>query len=342
MLLEGIVHHARGDHDKATKHIESALATGRINPLANYALANVAASAGDFTTARKLLPHTANGLPGLQLKNLDMKNHLDKGYRSAAAHLNLAAVYVMQSWGRPAHDEARAAISADGDNPLAHYLAGKALRLTKGYDKAIDAFAKAHEIEPRFVSALTEMGKLYADRGNYAKAAECYTDLFKIRGIDQLVDPVPLRLALASFYLKEGRGDKALKLYQAIEEHDPRNAVALNEIGWIYGTSKENPERAVPYLERAVALAPNNPRYVDNLGWMLYVKGDYKEAKTQLHKARELLPSSPTIAYHLAMTYAKLGDTDTARTHVERALALSDDFDQRDEALRLSKRLEEN
>jgi Flp pilus assembly protein TadD len=62
----------------------------------------------------------------------------------------------------------------------------------------------------------------------------------------------------------------------------------------------------------AVRLAPNNPAYLNNLGFSLFLREHFKEAITQYEKAARLAPLSHRVRTNMGFAYAALGDLPSA------------------------------
>ena len=60
---------------------------------------------------------------------------------------------------------------------------------------------------------------------------------------------------------------------------------------------------------------------------MLYQSKGYPEAKQASDKALELNTPEPAFYYHAGMIALALGDRDSSRKHLERALSLNPNFD---------------
>ena len=71
-------------------------------------------------------------------------------------------------------------------------------------------------------------------------------------------------------------------------------------------------DEALKYAQTAVELAPTEADYCDTLGWILYRKGLYTSAITYLERA-SANSGNVVWKYHLAMAYAKAGDTKRSR-----------------------------
>jgi len=101
---------------------------------------------------------------------------------------------------------------------------------------------------------------------------------------------------------------------------DPKNAMALNYLGYMLADRGTRVEEALGYIRRAVALDPQNGAYLDSLGWAYYRLGNYDLAEENLRRASERIGIDPTVQQHLGELYQKTGLLKLAATHFERAL----------------------
>jgi Flp pilus assembly protein TadD len=64
------------------------------------------------------------------------------------------------------------------------------------------------------------------------------------------------------------------------------------------------------------------PNSADTLGWAYYHNGSFSAAVPLLEEAVKKAPSNSAYLYHLGLAYAKLKDTDRARSQFERAISI--------------------
>jgi tetratricopeptide (TPR) repeat protein len=68
----------------------------------------------------------------------------------------------------------------------------------------------------------------------------------------------------------------------------PDNHNALNALGFILTINSERQQEAFNYLKQALALSPQNPLYMDNMGLLLYRMGEISDSLEILAKAYKL------------------------------------------------------
>jgi len=73
------------------------------------------------------------------------------------------------------------------------------------------------------------------------------------------------------------------------------------------------------------AIDPENPSYIDTKGWLLYLAGNYKEAKNYIEKALTKNPSNAEVLEHMGDVLMKLNKPDDARKYYRQALEIDSD-----------------
>jgi len=84
-------------------------------------------------------------------------------------------------------------------------------------------------------------------------------------------------------------------------------------LGYMWAERGENLQLAHDMIQQAVKAEPENPAYLDSLGWVLFQLKRPAEALTWLEKAIKLLPEpDATVLDHLGDVLAALGKRDEA------------------------------
>jgi tetratricopeptide (TPR) repeat protein len=85
----------------------------------------------------------------------------------------------------------------------------------------------------------------------------------------------------------DGTGDIELmeQDLQKIINMNPRNAVALNALGYTLADKTDRLEEALKLITVALALRPDNPAILDSMGWVMFKLGKNEEALALLSKA---------------------------------------------------------
>ena len=103
---------------------------------------------------------------------------------------------------------------------------------------------------------------------------------------------------LAYAALLQKKNKIAVELYEKTLEIDSDNATAMNCMGYILADSGLDITRALRLCRRAVDFKPDNPAYLDSLGWAYYKSGDLLEARTWLRRALDIAPDEKEIQRH--------------------------------------------
>jgi tetratricopeptide (TPR) repeat protein len=111
-------------------------------------------------------------------------------------------------------------------------------------------------------------------------------------------------LAYTAFMQKQI--DKALEYYKKALELDSNNATALNGFGFILADQDIDPRKALAYCKKAVEHRPQNPAYLDSLGWAYYKNGELIEARNWLRRAFEVAPQHPEIKQHIRIIIGEI------------------------------------
>jgi tetratricopeptide (TPR) repeat protein len=92
----------------------------------------------------------------------------------------------------------------------------------------------------------------------------------------------------------------------------------LNYLGYTYAEQGERLDEAEKLIRRALAIEPDDGFYIDSLGWVYYMRGNYPQAVEELERAIEHAGDDPTVTEHLGDAYEKSGKTrDAIRVYQE-------------------------
>ncbi len=117
---------------------------------------------------------------------------------------------------------------------------------------------------------------------------------------------------------------KSFAAYQKALEANGDNALTLNNYAYAltqFNPTREDVSKALIMSTRANSLEANNASYLDTQGHILFLIGNYKEAKNLLQQALSLNNSNPEIMLHYAEVLTALGEWFLAEVYFERAEA---------------------
>jgi tetratricopeptide (TPR) repeat protein len=110
----------------------------------------------------------------------------------------------------------------------------------------------------------------------------------------------------------------------SILDKDPDNVDTLNALGYTLADRTDRYEEARGYIERALALSPQNNAILDSMGWVLYRLGDHKEAIKYLRRSLAV-KQDHEVAAHLGEVLWVSGEHQEAMTVWQQALDLFPD-----------------
>jgi tetratricopeptide (TPR) repeat protein len=106
-------------------------------------------------------------------------------------------------------------------------------------------------------------------------------------------------LSLGSALERERKYGEAEGVFRQILTADPNNAAALNSLAYMFAERGQRLEEAVVLVERALAIEPGNPAYLDTLGWAYYKQSRFEQAEAPMRDAAKQLPTISVIQSHL-------------------------------------------
>ncbi len=129
--------------------------------------------------------------------------------------------------------------------------------------------------------------------------------------------------ALGRHLQREGKLDDAERAYRRALDFDPAYAEARNALA-VLAASRGDLVRAIDMLSSLVALHPEQPHLLTNLGYAHFLNGDYLQAKERLMQALVIAPDNESARQKLSLVKEKLGesfeDQDSAQLAASSAL----------------------
>lgn len=178
---------------------------------------------------------------------------------------------------------------------------------------------------------------------------------------------IPARLQLATIAERAGEQELAIAQYRTIISYSPNDPVALNNLAYGLALYHNNPKEALPFAERAIAVARRDPALLyfgvgaydsgwqympksyrpelmiplclDTLAWVQHLLGRNIDAASTIRQARAAGGNGPEMLWHAAVIYAANNDASHAMAELSAAVAANPSLADRDEVQKLSQQL---
>lgn len=211
-------------------------------------------------------------------------------------------------------------------------VTGDALRQSPGEPRLLRLRAQALSRMGRTAEAITLLEGATDDRSKSPQLALALADAYAaekrydeaVRVIEQAEtafgEDEEFTFRRVSLYEDAGRLSDAERELRALIERDPLDASALNHLGYLLADRTDRAAEAVTLIERALKVEPDNPAYLDSLGWALFKQGKIDEAARPIGRAAEALPANSVIQEHHGDVLARQGKWTEAVAAWQRAL----------------------
>ncbi|MDA0977244.1 MAG: tetratricopeptide repeat protein [Proteobacteria bacterium] len=239
--------------------------------------------------------------------------------RAGEAHYYLGSIAERRSDIQTALREYRQAGTGYEFIP-AHARIASLLAAEGRWDEAREHLARMRGSVPTMRQQLIMVeAQLLAERGMEEEVL-----VFLEEVLAEMPDNIELLYFRAMTGQRFGRLDILERDLRRIIDIDPMNADALNALGYTLADQTERYEEALELIERALAIRPDEPAFIDSLGWVQYRLNNYEEAITHLRRALSLFQNDE-VASHLGEVLWMSGQQDEARQVWNRALEFAPD-----------------
>lgn len=123
--------------------------------------------------------------------------------------------------------------------------------------------------------------------------------------------------------------DEMVLSMQKVVELDPEHSQALNYLAYTWAEKNEQLELAENYARKAVKNEKQDAFILDTLGWVLFKKGEFKEAIQVLEKAHAMQPQVSIISEHLGDVYFHVDQHEKAQISFKKAVESEEDSDRK-------------
>ena len=93
------------------------------------------------------------------------------------------------------------------------------------------------------------------------------------QGLDIRPNSPSLRYSKALLLERTGKLRRAISILEDLVDESPDDALALNALGYTLADRTKRLDEARRYIQRALAIDPDNPAILDSMGWVLHKTG---------------------------------------------------------------------
>lgn len=275
---------------------------------------------------------------------------LEREPGNAGLRLQLARLFYHQPAFQPAKEQFLAVLESDSNNTEALYTVARIDFQQKDYPRALQYFQRITVLLPKMAEGWVSLGNCFLALDQPDSAVISFQRARRLglkQDLDQLMgagyslsekyrEAIPffqnqhrkepkdpdLLFGLAVAYERSEDFDNAVTMFKKLLKLDPKSAIVLNYLGYMYADKGINLEEAKDLISRALEAEPDNAFYIDSMGWVFYRMNRFEEAKESLEKAVSLLPTDATLRDHLGDVYISLNLKQQAAEQWQKALEL--------------------
>jgi tetratricopeptide (TPR) repeat protein len=167
----------------------------------------------------------------------------------------------------------------------------------------LSALRRSHEYKHDYAPTILSLGSVEYQLGRPAQGRKLFLSLLSLP--DNTPDLCIIIDEAGSYLIQEREYKDGLELYRAAVARFPQVAVLHEGLGCCAGHEGFHDE-AIAASRRALDLEPDNPEFVNNLGWSLYEAGHLQEAETVLARAVSMDPSDELARENLRLCRAEM------------------------------------
>jgi len=228
---------------------------------------------------------------------------IEPNWATAEEHVSLGNNLVEQAKFDRAIECYSQAIQIDPTFSIAYHNLGEMLFREKRWEDAIANYRKAIEIHPNAFESYHSLGKTWAAQGELDRAIACHRKSIEI-------NPNYARacLNLGNILAQKGEFDSAINCYRQAININGNSAWAHNYLGEALAQKKLWPESIICY-HQAIDINPSIPWFYINLGIALTCEKSWNEAVAAYLHAVQIEPNLTGINQRLGYVLRKLSES---------------------------------
>jgi tetratricopeptide (TPR) repeat protein len=189
----------------------------------------------------------------------------------------------------------------------------------KDYREAIDDLKAAEELDSNNPEVLFNLGISYCRMERYSDAIPYFEKLLDLPY--SFVDVITVNVIYSYALIVTGAVERALECLQEVLSLSPNNATILNMTGYCYEKMRKYPE-SIATFKSVLEIDKHNYNAYNSLAYILTITGgDLNEALRYGKISLEADPENPAYLDTVGYIYLKKGSLDTSKKYLKRALA---------------------
>jgi tetratricopeptide (TPR) repeat protein len=194
-------------------------------------------------------------------------------------------------------------------------LEAETLRRSGAIEQGAAILEQAEKTNPDDVANYIALSELLVSGQQLERAARVMQ-----RARAKFPDDLSVLFEMGTIYDHQKRYAEAEDAFRKVIARDARHAQALNYLGFMLADRGVRLAESVEYIRRALDLDPNNPAYIDSLGWAYFKMNRLDLAETNLRTAATQRPDESVVQDHWGDLLMRLGRRGEAVAAWRRAL----------------------
>src|SRR5690606_4685442 len=138
--------------------------------------------------------------------------------------------------------------------------------------EAMQLFDEELERNPEDAALHDAQAQLYALMSNEASSRGDHDEAERLldQGLARYPDNVSLRYSQALLLQQQGEMRRSVRVLEQLVAEHPDNPVFLNALGYLLTDQFDRHAEAREYIQKALAMDPDNAAIIDSMGWVLF------------------------------------------------------------------------
>jgi tetratricopeptide (TPR) repeat protein len=172
------------------------------------------------------------------------------------------------------------------------------------------------------------MSQLYEDRKQFEKAL-----VYLNQAVEKFPKNPSAHYNLGVLQDKMNKKEDMVVSMKNVLALDSAHPQAMNYLAYTWAEKGVDLDLAESYARKALSKDKDDPFVMDTLAWVLFKKGQFKDALSLLEKASKLQPQVSIIAEHLGDVYEKMEREDDAHKYLKDAVEFETDHERKKELI---------